>query len=149
MRPKVRAGWLLGVACVMLTATAQGQFQIPTAEQLQGFQPAAVNAGQDDAPISVQATFSIAAAGQPARLFVTAEIKSGWHVYSITQPKGGPLPSKIKLATSPAYRTLGEFNASPPAAVHRYPDAYGDLPVEEHQSRVTWYVPIELSAGSD
>ena len=47
--------------------------------------------GWGEVNVSVKAVFTAPAEGQPARLYVTAEIKKGWHIYSITQPKGGPI----------------------------------------------------------
>ena len=44
------------------------------------------------------------------RLFITATIKSGWHIYSITQPEGGPLATKITLKP-PAGVRVGDFKS--------------------------------------
>ncbi len=32
---------------------------------------------------------------------LTANIRTPWHIYSITQPEGGPLPTKITFAKNP------------------------------------------------
>jgi thiol:disulfide interchange protein len=133
---------------LLLSAVAWGQqFQLPSAGQLQGLQPSA--GAEGEAIVTTKAVFTAPAEGQPGRLYVTADIKKGWHVYSLTQPKGGPVPTKIKLPTSAAFRLTGDFKAAPPPTVHKYPDAYGDLPVEEHAGRVVWHAPIELAAGTD
>src|ERR1700753_462111 len=47
---------------------------------------------------------------EPAQLQVTATIAPDWHIYSITQPPGGPIRTRIKVAPSPDYQ-VGEFHA--------------------------------------
>ena len=52
--------------------------------------------------------------GRPARaaLFITATIEPGWHIYSITQPPGGPLATKIEVSPPPGVRIAGKFQPS-------------------------------------
>lgn len=143
----LRGRLLVWTCSVLLVANlAQAQIQLPTESQLAAFQGVSA---KDDAPISVKAVFAEANGPTPARLYITAEIKKDWHIYSLTQPKGGPLPSKIKLPESPHYKVAGQFKSSPQPTVHLYPEAYGDLPVEEHQGRVTFYAPLEIAKGVD
>ncbi len=98
--------------------------------------------------VTVAAQFTARRAGTPAELFVTAVIKPGWHIYSITQPSGGPIATQIKLNPSDAYGLAGDFRPSP--ASERKRDAvFDNLMVETHHGTVTWRAPIELSAGID
>lgn len=99
--------------------------------------------------IKVTASFAAAANGKPARLYVTANVENGWHIYSMTQPKGGPLPSKIKLTASDQYKLAGDFKASPKAELHNEPEVWPDVDIETHEGKVTWYVPIEFAPGTD
>src|SRR5687768_145343 len=96
---RLRRCLLLAAALVLPAAWACGQeFRLPTPEQFRGLEPAAASAADAESPsVSVRAVFTAPAEGQPPRLYVTAEIKKGWHIYSITQPKGGPIATKIKL----------------------------------------------------
>ncbi len=96
----------------------------------------------------VAAQFSVATPEKPARLFVAATMKPTWHVYSITQPPGGPVATKITLAESAQYRLTGDFEASPPPKKKKE-EAFGGLMVESHYDRVVWYAPIEFAAGID
>jgi thiol:disulfide interchange protein len=141
-----RTGCWLSLALLAVVATVgRAQFAIPTQDQLQGFK------GGDQgerSPVSVKAVFTAPAADKPARLYITAEIEPGWHTYSITMGKGGPITSKIKLPESKEYRLLEEFTAAPPPEIHLYPEFAGVI-VEEHKGRVTWHAPIELAAGVD
>ncbi|MGD0382476.1 MAG: thioredoxin family protein [Thermoguttaceae bacterium] len=99
--------------------------------------------------VKLNARFTPPAGKQPAVLFITAEIKQGWHIYSITQAPGGPIRTKIQLAESPQYRLAGEFQSQPPPKKEKEPDAFGDLTIESHFGTVTWYAPLELAAGAD
>lgn len=100
--------------------------------------------------ITIKAQFAPASKSQPARLFVTADIEKGWHAFSVTQKKGGPLATKIKLTTSKEYRLLADqFTASPAPEIHEDQEIWPDLPLEEHTGRVTWHIPIELAPGVD
>jgi thiol:disulfide interchange protein DsbD len=97
--------------------------------------------------VKVSAQFTAPEANKPARLFVTANVKSGWHIYSITQPPGGPIATKIKLKTSDAYQ-VGEFRPAPPPDKKPEP-AFDNLVVESHHGVVAWYAPLTLAPGVD
>jgi suppressor for copper-sensitivity B len=99
--------------------------------------------------VKLNARFTTPTDKQPAILFVTAEIKKGWHIYSITQAQGGPIASKILLVQSPQYRLASNFQSNPEPKKGKEPDAFGDLVVESHYESVTWYAPIELAQGVD
>ncbi|MGA2795956.1 MAG: cytochrome c biogenesis protein CcdA [Thermoguttaceae bacterium] len=105
----------------------------------------------DDAKdiVKLNARFTPPAGTEPAMLFITAEIKQGWHIYSITQEPGGPIRTKIQLAQSPQYRLAGEFQAQPPPKKEKDPDAFGELSIETHYGSVTWCAPLEFAQGVD
>lgn len=114
----------------------------------QGGGPLGLGSGAKDI-VKVNARFTTPAGKQPAVLFITAEIKQGWHIYSITQAPGGPIRTKIQLLQSPQYRLAGEFQSQPPPKKGTEPEAFGDLVVESHSGSVTWYAPLELAPGTD
>ena len=62
------------------------------------------------------------------QLAVTAHIIPNWKIYSITQQRGGPKKSKIKVDVDGTFR-LGEFQPSPSPAIKNY--EYYSVPVEE------------------
>ena len=99
--------------------------------------------------VKTSAFFTAPKADHPAMLYVTAEIAPDWHIYSITQPPGGPVKSKIKITEAPDFKLAGEFKAINPPAVHHYDDIWPGLPVEEYEKKATWAVPIEIAAGVD
>ena len=98
--------------------------------------------------VAVQSQFTAPTADSPGRLFITAAISSGWHIYSITQPPGGPIATKIEVNPSPDFRLAGEFRPSVPPDAKKDP-VFDNLLVESHHGTVTWYAPIELATGVD
>ncbi len=98
--------------------------------------------------VAISAQFAPGASGQPAVLFVTAEMQPGWHVYSITQPKGGPIRTTIKLDDSPEYQLRGEFATDPQPESHPEP-LFGGITVETHADKVVWFVPITFTPDVD
>lgn len=71
------------------------------------------------------------------------------HVYSLTQPPGGPQKTTIELARSADYRLLAPFRSQTPPKVYIDNQVYKGLKIEEHEGMVTWFAPIEISAGVD
>jgi len=107
--------------------------------------------GQDTGPkISLDAQFTASTNGEPATLFVTATIEPGWHIYSITQPPGGPIRTTISVDGSDAYRMAGDFQAATkPERDREAEELFGGLIVETQHGTVTWRAPIELAANVD
>lgn len=84
------------------------------------------------------------------RIVIEAEISPEWHLYSITQSKGGPMVSKIKIPDSVDYRLAGPFEANPePKKIESTAfEVDGKALIEEqHEGRVVWTAPIELTEG--
>jgi thiol:disulfide interchange protein/DsbC/DsbD-like thiol-disulfide interchange protein len=101
-------------------------------------------------PATISAKFSPRTTDRPATLLITAKIARGRHTYSLTQPPGGPLPTTIELQSSPNFRQLSSFRSQPAPKAHMEELAPGtSIKVEEHEGQVTWYAPIELTAGVD
>ena len=107
--------------------------------------------GGDDAsdPATVTSQFTAATKDRPAVLMITVKIEPGWHVYSITQPAGGPQRAKIEVTPSPQFRLIGPFGSFPEPTKHIDQVAWVGLELQEHENQVTWYAPIELAAGVD
>jgi thiol:disulfide interchange protein len=101
-----------------------------------------------EAVVSVKAEFTASPVEGVGELSITATTEPSWHIYSITQPPGGPLPTEIKLRPSGGFRLLGHFRASPPPERKAEP-AFDDLVIELHHDQVTWRAPIELNSGVD
>jgi thiol:disulfide interchange protein DsbD len=98
--------------------------------------------------VSVRAEFTPGGDGQPARIFVAVNIAPGWHIYSVTQPKGGPIRTAIKLAPSQGCALAGSFqpNVEP---TREKSDVFKGITVETHTGKVTWYAPLSLEPRVD
>ena len=79
---------------------------------------------------------------------VRATVEEGFHIYSVSQKKGGPLPTKITVVTPESGVTLGQFTPDQEAEIHHY-EVYGDLDVEEHKGTVVWTASVTLDAPAE
>ena len=80
---------------------------------------------------------------ETARLEVAAQIGANWHLYSLTQKPGGPLPTKLTIE-SPSSVTLTDVfrpDTEPQKAVSK---TFKGLTVEEHKDRVVFSAPIHI-----
>ena len=101
--------------------------------------------GEQGKAATVSAEFTAPSATAPGRLFITATIKSGWHIYSITQPEGGPLATKITLKP-PAGVRVGDFQVSPPPKKSKEV-GFGDLVIESHAGTMNLVRPAGTGRG--
>jgi suppressor for copper-sensitivity B len=115
------------------------------------FRPSAANAqfnlgmgGGSDSKMRVSAQFTAGADNQPGRLFVTATMEPGWHIYSITQKGDGPIRTEIKLDEGQGVKLLGPFQAHP-APDEKVEELFDDLLVESHHDTVVWHAPIQFA----
>lgn len=101
----------------------------------------------DGAAAGKKATFTafyeLETAGKVGRISITADIAPGWHLYSTTQPEGGPMATKLKLLSE-------SVNLTGPFIPDHAPDigsdkAWPKLPIEEHHDVVTWTAPFTVA----
>ncbi|HEX2474390.1 MAG TPA: hypothetical protein VHK01_06585, partial [Lacipirellulaceae bacterium] len=113
------AGSLLSVASSACAQTESDPFR-PQAESGGGvvgfFDQAAGQPGSES--VTINTNFTEASSDRPAILSVTARVAPGKHIYSITQPRGGPQPTRIILAPSRDYRLLAPFRVHPQPRKH-------------------------------
>jgi len=112
--------------------------------------PLAFLAGELGSPVAVTAAIEPAAApGGADVLAVTAMLEEGWHLYSITQKPGGPLPTRIRMAADSARDLAGPFVSDRPPSRHTVEDipAWKGLVVEEHEGTVTWRAALAPGQG--
>lgn len=140
--------------CLFVASDSRAQEQIEAPFDPQApFGPGII--GQFDAttptgdPATITTQFTAATADQPAILAITAQIARGQHTYSLTQPPGGPQPTKIELKKSADYRLLAPFRSLPQPTAHVDTEIYKGVKIEEHEGEVTWFAPIEITAGVD
>jgi len=97
-------------------------------------------------PFTLTSKFQSYDGGNKGLLTVTAKVASPWHIYSLTQPEGGPLRSEIIVEGSKKFSMSGEFEPDSEPAV-KQEDGF-DVPTEYHEGTVNWSVPIEFAADT-
>ncbi|HEY1602633.1 MAG TPA: protein-disulfide reductase DsbD domain-containing protein, partial [Pirellulales bacterium] len=138
-----RVAWV-GLALVIAAATpASGQLDLGAIGGNLSGGPAAA-AG----PVMIEAHIAPARNGQVPQLVVTADIGTGWHIYSLTQKSGGPVRSKITIDPGAGYKVAGDFKSVTPPESHVEP-VFNNLPVETHEGQAIWSAPLELTPGTD
>ena len=126
------------VATVVLSATANAQFDIP------GFGSFGGDGGGTKAEF--EAEFKATADGRAGELSVTAILGPGWHIYSTTQEPGGPLKTSFVLATE-GIEVAGPARPDHPPEKKKTSD-YGDPITEESfHDEVTWTIPVRIAEG--
>jgi DsbC/DsbD-like thiol-disulfide interchange protein len=75
---------------------------------------------------------------------LTATIDTGWHLYSTTQPPGGPVPTRITVQSPPF--VLAGAVLFPKPTVH--PDPNFQINVETYESAVTFVIPVRVDAAA-
>jgi thiol:disulfide interchange protein len=76
---------------------------------------ASVSFGQRLDPVqwSLSSDVEKAPPGTAISLRLTAALEPGWHLYSLTTPKGGPIPTTVTVAENPALASTSLFQPQP------------------------------------
>lgn len=85
-----------------------------------------------------------AAPGKQFTAALSAEIDPGWHLYSLKELDGGPIPTRITLPEGQLFQLAGGIEAPPPARKH---DESFDMEVETYSRQVVFTLP--LASASD
>nr|WP_161501179.1 protein-disulfide reductase DsbD domain-containing protein [Rhodopirellula sp. SM50] len=129
------------------SALAQGTFDASALDQsgdvFGGISFGGLTDAQQD-PVSWTASY--VSNGQRGRLDIEATVGRSWHIYSTTQPPGGPLATRFAIASPQSVSTTGEFKPDEPPT-KSVSDVYPGVTIEEHEGVVRWSAPIELPAG--
>ena len=81
--------------------------------------------------------------GDTVKVEVTADVAPGWHLYALTQPKGGPNPLKIAVAKGQPFEIKAAEIAAPAPEVTR--DANFDLETRQYDGKVVFTVPVSAA----
>lgn len=84
--------------------------------------------------------------GERGRLEIEATLGRSWHIYSTTQPAGGPLPTKFSIQAPKDVSLAGRFTPDEPPT-KSVSDLYPGVTIEEHADRVVWSAPLRVPAG--
>ena len=70
---------------------------------------------------------------------VTAVIAAGWHIYSFTQPAGGPITSQATVTADQPFSAAGAISGPPP---HKAYDPNFEMETETYQGSIDFTMPI-------
>src|SRR5579871_168454 len=85
-----------------------------------------------------------ARAGEGAQVVIKATIEPSYHIYSLTQPKGGPMGTTIELKPGGALIAAGKAVQPPFKAGY---DPNFEVKTEEYEQGVSFGVPVTLKPG--
>jgi thiol:disulfide interchange protein DsbD len=78
--------------------------------------------------------------GSTVTLKLTAKLDEGWHLYSLTTPKGGPIPTTAGLAENPAIAAFKIYQTKP----ERRFDPNFNLDTETFEKEVVFFITADL-----
>jgi DsbC/DsbD-like thiol-disulfide interchange protein len=81
--------------------------------------------------------------GATVKVEVTADVAPGWHLYALTQPKGGPNPLKIAVAKGQPFEIKASAITAPAPDVTK--DANFDLETQQYDGKVVFTVPVSAA----
>lgn len=116
---------LLGAGLLILAALPA--FSVPPA-------PVRVQATLGETPLVPRATVEIA---------VKASLDAGWHIYSLTQPVGGPLATTVKLDPCSVLETAGPARQG---TFERHKEPAFGVEVESFSGTAEFWVPVRVVA---
>ena len=108
---------------------------------------AAGGPGEEDR-VTFAAKIEATKGGPDGILSVTVTLEPDWHIYSVTQADGGPIRTKMTLASKPEIKLAGPFKPDASPSVRMLPE-YPGLEIEEHSDKVVWKAPVTLPPDVD
>ena len=138
LRPLLFATLIVGMPWA---AMAQTNANAPLIPELGNLLPES-SGGQE---VTISGSYKLTADGRYGELSVTADLKDGWHIYSVTQKSGGPHKTQI-VVESKQVELLGPFVPDQKPKVKKL--EYFKVPAEEHYGKVTWTAPFEVVGQS-
>jgi thiol:disulfide interchange protein len=119
--------WGLALLVSLLAMVALGQARLNVVEWSGRLEPASVRPGER------------------AKLLVTAKIDPGWHVYGLSQPPGGPRPTRIALEEGSVFALAGA--PQQPKPVTKF-DPNFQIDTHTFAGEVTFTVPVQVAADA-
>jgi thiol:disulfide interchange protein DsbD len=109
------------------------------------FCTAAATAQDDENPVvwSLDAPAKQLKAGEKFTATVVVVLAGGWHVYSLTQPPGGPTTTVISLPAGQPFALAGKIRAPKP---ERVMDPNFNMETELYSDSVTFSLPLAVAA---
>ncbi|MEO9592350.1 protein-disulfide reductase DsbD family protein [Rhodopirellula bahusiensis] len=114
---------------------------------LDGFGAVGNTALQTDEPAEATATYSAIGGGE-VKLQVQVKLQPKWHLYSTTQPKGGPKPTKLSLVDADSVKVTGVWK-SDREPLRSVSEDFGGITVEEFEDEVTFTATAKVAGGNE
>ena len=114
------------------TSLARNNFEIQNSEE----------------PVSLLAYFKVKPGSRQGKIYIEATIEPGWHLYSVTQPPGGPTRSRMKLVDEDTFTLIGPWEPDEQPHVKFDTEIY-KIDIESHEFGVIWSAPFEFKEGFD
>ncbi len=103
---------------------------------------------EPDQKVTFRSEFTVDEGGKTGTLRVIADVIPNWHIFSVTQPKGGPIKTSIQFQSDfDKAEITGAFE--PDSDFHIVKEEGFKVPCEEHEGTVTWSAPISFAEGVD
>ncbi len=114
----------------------------------QKYAPAqSVAATEQPAKWTIEPVTSTLGVGKTADLRIDVALRDHWHIYSITQPAGGPKATRITVPAGQPFVLASEPRPTI-APEMKYDDAFR-MTVQEHERSVGFIVPIRATGSAD
>ena len=81
----------------------------------------------------------LVSAGSVVRVRIDARPTGSWYFYSLTQPAGGPIPARIRLADSSAFTPAGPVSGPQPTTT--FDNTFG-INVEKYSDPASFILPV-------
>jgi DsbC/DsbD-like thiol-disulfide interchange protein len=91
---------------------------------------------------SAEAPSAAVRAGGTAKIALTARIEEGWKLYSLTQPKGGPIPLAIGVAKGAPFTLAAKDITSPPPKVQK--DEVFSKDTQYYEDEAAFVLPVAV-----
>ena len=84
-------------------------------------------------------------AGGKFTVQITARIEKGWHLYSLEQEAGGPIPTRIILPKETRFEIAGEIESPTPQVKF---DKNFEINTEFYEGEVTFTLPVRVVSST-
>jgi thiol:disulfide interchange protein len=99
-------------------------------------------AAQDPVKLSLKVPSRVVKAGDKFTAELNVKISTGWHIYSMTQPRGGPFATRITLESDQIFTSDGPVSGPKPQTTF---DPTFEINTETHEGNIQFIVPILVS----
>src|SRR6266576_4057514 len=97
---------------------------------------------QDPVKLSLKVPSRAVQSGDKFRAELNVKISTGWHIYSLTQPRGGPFATRITLESNQIFTSDGPVSGPKPQTKF---DPNFEINTETHEGNLKFAVPILVS----